>query len=237
MTIDSGLLVVDKPAGLTSFQCVHRIRRVLGEKLRVGHCGTLDPMAEGVLLILFGPATRLQENFLGLEKQYWFRARWGSMTDTGDREGKETARFNFAHVSRADLDQAVFNFQGEQMQTAPAIAALKYKGRRYYEWARKGIEIPRASRSIRIASFQVLAQEGEFWEGRVVCSRGTYIRTLAEDVAKSLGSGAHLDALVRERVGPYTRAQALPWPTLETLNRDALLTHVQDPLDHHARLV
>jgi len=232
----SGLLVIDKPQGLTSFQCVARIRRILGG-VRVGHCGTLDPMAQGILLILFGTATRLQEQFLSLEKQYWFRARWGIMTDTGDREGKEVARFAYAHISEADLSEAIINFRGDQLQIPPMYSALKYKGKHYYEWARKGIEIPRIPRPVRIESFDLLHSEGEFWEGRVVCSRGTYIRTLAEDVAKKFQSGAHLDALIRERVGPFRREDALTWETIESATQEFLLNHVQDPLHHHARLV
>ena len=238
MTSDSGLLVVDKPAGLTSFQCVARIRRTLGQKLRVGHCGTLDPMAQGVLLVLFGrAATRLQESFLGLEKRYWFRARWGITTDTGDREGKEVARFPTDHLTADALAQTAAGFVGEVQQTPPAYAALKFKGRHYYDWARQGVEIPRAARPVTIYAFDVLAHDADHWEARVRCSRGTYVRTLAEDVAKRLSSGSHLVDLIRERVGPYRREDALKWPEIETMSRDALLTHVQDPLHHHAGIV
>ena len=134
MSTISGLLVVDKPAGLTSFQCVDRIRKILGG-IRVGHCGTLDPMAQGVLLVLYGAATKLQDQFLALEKQYWFRARWGIVTDTGDREGKETGRFEFAHVAEAALRETLTQFVGAQQQTPPMYAALKYKGKHYYDWA------------------------------------------------------------------------------------------------------
>jgi tRNA pseudouridine55 synthase len=232
----SGLLVVDKPSGLTSFQCVHRIKKILGD-VRVGHCGTLDPMAQGVLVVLYGAATKLQDEFLVLEKQYWFRARWGIMTDTGDRDGKETARFDFAHVTEGALAAALTRFEGNQLQTPPMYAALKYKGRHYYDWARQGVEIPRSPRPIHITSFDLLTHAGDFWEARVVCSRGTYVRTLAEDVARSFGSGAHLDGLIRERIGPYRREDALTWDTIEQANREFLLQHAQEPLHHHARLV
>ena len=232
----SGLLLIDKPAGLTSFQCVHRIKKILGD-VRVGHCGTLDPMAQGVLVILYGAATKLQDEFLALEKQYWFRARWGSMTDTGDREGKETARFEFAHVAEVALREALTRFEGDQQQTPPMYAALKYKGKHYYDYARQGIDIPRVPRPIQIKSFDLLNHGVDFWEARVVCSRGTYVRTLAEDVARALKSGAHLDALIRERIGHYRREDALTWGTIESATKEFLLNHAQEPLHHHARLV
>ena len=217
MTLSSGLLVVDKPAGLTSFQCVRRVRDILGVA-RVGHCGTLDPMARGVLVILFGAATRGQDQFLALEKQYWFRAQWGVTTDTGDREGQEIGprgspvdRTSRAAACVEALSQAVAVYQGDTAASRrPPTRRLKYKGRHYYDWARQGIEIPRAPRSVTISRFDVLAHAGEFWEARVVCSRGTYIRTLAEDVAKELGSGAHLvelDPRTRRPVSPGRRAR------------------------------
>jgi tRNA pseudouridine55 synthase len=237
MIVSSGLFVVDKPAGLTSFQCVRRIRDILGKDERVGHCGTLDPMARGVLVVLFGAATRRQDDFLSFEKQYWFRAQWGITTDTGDRDGKEVSRSEFAHITREALDDAAGRFMGTQLQTPPAYAALKYKGKHYYDWARKGVEIPRAPRSITISKFDVLNHAGDFWDARVICSRGTYIRTLAEDVAKILNSGAHLKELIRERVGPYRREEALSWSFIENATRESLLTHVQQPIDHHAGIV
>ena len=157
----SGLLVVDKPAGLTSFDCVYRVKRIL-QATKVGHCGTLDPMAKGVLLLLVGKATREQENFLGLEKQYRFRAQFGQATDTGDREGTLTATKDFNHITRARLEIALQDFQGKQMQTPPRYAALKYKGKAYYRWARMGVEIPRVPRPIEVYSIELLSLERRF---------------------------------------------------------------------------
>ena len=142
-----GLLVLDKPAGITSYDCVHHVKRISGEK-RVGHCGTLDPLAEGVLLLLIGRATRHQEAFLAMEKQYWFRAQFGTQTDTGDREGKCIQTLAVPVLDADRLQVALSSLVGEHWQTPPRYSALKYKGKPYYHWARRGIEIPRHPRPV-----------------------------------------------------------------------------------------
>ena len=230
MTVNppSGLLVLDKPSGPTSFDCVHRVKRFF-PGARVGHCGTLDPMAEGVLLILLGPSTRLQDQFLALEKQYWFRAKWGVKTHTGDREGNVLETRAVTPLSKERVEEITPQFMGETLQTPPRVSALKYKGKRMYKWTREGIEVPRAPRPVTISTLTILSSQDDVWEGRVVCSRGTYIRTLAEDIAERLGTLAHLDALVRERVGPYTREQGLSWDRLQTLTSEQLLSLTLDP--------
>jgi tRNA pseudouridine55 synthase len=222
----SGLLVVDKPAGLTSFDCVHRVKRILQVK-KVGHCGTLDPMAKGVLLLLIGKSTREQENYLGLQKQYRFRGQWGQTTDTGDREGVVTEIKAFSHITQDRLESVLREFEGTQSQTPPRYAALKYKGKPYYRWARMGVEIPRVPRPIEIYSLELLSWEGAFWEARVCCSRGTYIRTLVEDIARRLDTVGMLDDLVRERVGSFTQSEALSWPEVERSTREELSAHFQ----------
>lgn len=236
MTESGGLLVIDKPSGPTSFQCVRAVRRILGVK-RVGHCGTLDPMAQGVLLVLFGPATRRQVDFLGLEKQYWFRARWGETSETGDREGRQRTAHPKAFPTLEALQERLHAFTGALQQTPPAYSALKYKGKPYYDYARKGVSIPRAPRAIQIYSFLALSTDSESWTARVRCSRGTYIRTLAEDVGRSFGSGCLLEALVRERVGPYTREASLSWPQVESATSSELFSHALATIDHHAGIV
>ena len=218
----SGLLLLDKPSGPTSFDCVRMARRVLHER-RIGHCGTLDPMAEGVLVLLFGKHTRRQSEFLEMEKQYWFRSELGRFTDSGDRTGQTIETVSAGHVTRETLDAAALEFVGDQLQTPPKISAVKVQGRRLYEWARKGIDVPRTPRPIHIASFEILSFDGHFYDARVVCSRGTYIRTLAEDIARRLGTGGTVDALIRERVGTYRREDALSWDRLCHSSREELL--------------
>jgi tRNA pseudouridine55 synthase len=222
----SGLLLLDKPSGPTSFDCVRMARRVLQEK-RIGHCGTLDPMAQGVLVLLFGRSTRRQNEFLAMEKQYWFRCELGRITDSGDRMGKTLETLAVPSLTRDDLEAAAKGFLGESLQIPPKVSAIKYKGKRLYEWTRKGIEVPRAPRSISIYSFEILSLEGNYFEARVVCSRGTYIRTLVEDVARKMGTGGTVDALIRERVGTYRRENAMSWETLCTSSRESLLTLAQ----------
>jgi tRNA pseudouridine55 synthase len=221
MASASGLLLLDKPSGPTSFDCVSRARRILQEK--TGHCGTLDPMAEGVLVLVFGSYTRRQHEFLAMEKQYWFRSELGRSTDTADKMGKTLGILPVKPLRQADLQAAANGFLGDQLQIPPKVSAVKFKGKRLYEWTRKGIEVPRAPRQVHITSFDILALENNFYEARVVCSRGTYIRTLAEDMALQLGTLGLVDALVRERVGTYRREDALSWERLCGSSRDELL--------------
>ena len=227
-SVAGGLLVLDKPSGPTSFDCVQKARGILRAK-RVGHCGTLDPMAEGVLVLLFGSHTRRQQEFLAMEKQYWFRSELGRFTDTGDRMGKTTETLPAGPLSRSILESAAKGFMGDSWQIPPKVSAVKFQGKRLYEWTRKGIDVPRPPRHIHIAAFDILSFEGSFYEARVICSRGTYIRTLAEDMARRLGTGGLVDALIRERVGSYCRQDALSWERLCRCNREELLSLAVTP--------
>ncbi len=218
----SGLLLLDKPSGPTSFDCVRKARSILGQR-RMGHCGTLDPMAQGVLVLVYGDCTRRQHEFLGMEKQYWFRGELGRSSESGDRTGKTLETRPVGGITLDALKAAAQTFVGEVWQTPPKVSAVKYQGKRLYEWTRKGIEVPRAPRQVHITSFDILSFDGTFYEGRVVCSRGTYIRTLAEDLAIKLGSLGLVDALIRERVGVYRRENALSWERLCSSSREQLL--------------
>lgn len=217
----SGLLLLDKPEGVTSFDCVRLAkRRFLAA--RAGHCGTLDPSARGLLLILLGQSTRLQDSFLGLEKEYWFRGQFGIKTSTADREGHVVEERPFHHVTQDALTTMLESFVGEIEQTPPLYSALKFKGKPYYHYARKGQDVPRVPRKISIASITLLSLELPYWEARVVCSRGTYVRTLVEDIAERLGACATLAALSRERIGSYRKDQALSWDALRAAESDVL---------------
>ncbi len=235
-----GVLIVDKPAGLTSHDVVAQVRRVLHEK-RVGHTGTLDPFATGLLAILVGRATRLAQFLTGLEKEYEAVIRLGYATDTGDLTGKRIdspgsevadARYPAAEAtqpwSREQIEAALANLRGEIDQVPPMYSAKKQGGRRLYELARRGEEVERKPVRVCIYKFEpvkLLSNTASEWlkdnrdgtfdfEVRVACSAGTYVRTLAEDFGKRLGVGAHLAELRRTRVGDFSVEGAL---TLEHL--------------------
>jgi tRNA pseudouridine55 synthase len=225
----SGLLVLDKPKGRTSYDCVHRVKLTSG-LARVGHCGTLDPQAEGVLLVLVGKATRCQDGMLGLKKTYWLRAELGRQSSTGDRDGVIEKESEFRHISRSQLEATLVDFRGDISQVPPRYAALKYRGKPYYAYARKGIEIPRSARTVQVYDIQLLDFEPPYWEARVECARGTYIRTLVEDISVRLGTVGLLDALIREAVGPYRREAGIDWQRLGAMDRTTLLSQLQTPL-------
>jgi tRNA pseudouridine55 synthase len=227
-----GLIVIDKPAGMTSHDVVARVRNLVGER-RVGHTGTLDPFATGVLVVLVGRATRLAQYLSGAEKEYEAVIRLGYATDTGDVTGKRleckedfTAETQRAQsLRREDVEAALASLRGEIEQTPPMYSAKKVGGRKLYELARRGEEVERKPVRVIISSFEDIAHDGVLLtqnndgshdlKARVVCSAGTYIRTLAEDFGQRLGLGAHLAALQRTRAGRFTIADAL---TLERLS-------------------
>jgi tRNA pseudouridine55 synthase len=203
-----GLLLIDKPGGVTSHDVVDTVRRALGTR-KVGHAGTLDPMATGLLLVGVGGATRLLR-FLGdLEKTYEGTARLGVETATLDAEGEVTAS---SPVSASDQQvmAAMHALVGGSMQRPPAYSAVKVGGRKLYEAARKGEELEAAPRAIRVDAFDLLGRRGDDVDFRVVCSSGTYVRVLLADVGRALGCGAHLTDLRRTRIGPFDVADATP---------------------------
>lgn len=235
-----GVLIVDKPAGLTSHDVVAEVRRVLHER-RIGHTGTLDPFATGVLAILVGRATRLAQFLSGLEKEYEAVIRLGHATDTGDITGKKidsvgseiagagaTAAGASPPWTREQIEAGLASLRGEIDQVPPMFSAKKQGGRRLYELARRGEEVERKPVRVCIYKFEPVKlfsnspsewlkdnRDGTFdFEVRVACSAGTYVRTLAEDVGKRLGVGAHLAELRRTRVGEFSVDGAL---TLEHL--------------------
>jgi tRNA pseudouridine55 synthase len=228
-----GLLIIDKPAGKTSHDCVQFLRQKLNVP-RIGHCGTLDPFAQGVLPLLLGPATCIQDQFLRFPKTYWFEAEFGQATESGDRDGRTFVRLPF-DVAAATLARALRAFEGEQWQVPPRISAVKHRGKRFYEWTRQGIDVSRAPRQVTVEEFTLIHFSAPLWEARVRCSRGTYIRTLAEDVAAHFGTVAVLQQLVREQVGPFSRDSAISWTDLHQLSAKALLEQSEHELDSYAR--
>jgi tRNA pseudouridine55 synthase len=206
-----GLVIVDKPQGLTSHDVVGRIRRLAGTR-RVGHAGTLDPMATGVLVIGVEKATRLLGHLALSEKEYSATIRLGQATDTDDAEGQVIAETSAAGVSEASLEAAAAALTGEIEQVPPGYSAIKVAGKRAYRLARQGAAPELAARPVTVAAFTVRAvrRVGDLVDAdvTVTCSSGTYIRALARDLGRALGVGGHLTALRRTRVGPYEIAGA-----------------------------
>ena len=209
MTTPNGLLLIDKPQGITSHDVVAKVRRALGER-RVGHAGTLDPMATGLLVIGVGPATRLMRFAQGQDKVYTGAVQFGAATDSLDADGVVTATSAVPLLSEAMMTTAAAALTGPQSQIPPMVSALKIGGRRLHELAREGIEVERAPRSIVINSFTLApTADNAVWDFTVGCSVGTYVRVLLSDLAVGLGTLGHLTALRRERSGDHTAAEAL----------------------------
>lgn len=203
----SGLVVVDKPAGMTSHDVVARVRRTMGTR-KVGHAGTLDPMATGVLVLGVERATRLLGHLMLTEKTYAATVRLGAGTTTDDAEGEVVATTPAAHLSDEDVRAALTAFEGEIEQVPSTVSAIKIDGKRAYARARAGEEVELAARAVTIHAIEAgdLRREGDFLdlEVRVTCSSGTYIRAIARDLGAALGVGGHLTALRRHSVGPFT---------------------------------
>jgi tRNA pseudouridine55 synthase len=209
----AGVLVVDKTAGVTSFDAVALVRRRLGLK-RVGHAGTLDPDATGVLPMLLGEATKLMAYLADQDKEYVATLRLGVTTDTGDLSGRVLADAPVPEVDREQLEQACRSFIGRIKQVPPMYSAVHHGGRRLYELAREGIEVVREPREVVIRAIEVQEVAAPAVRLRVVCGKGTYLRTLAADLGAVLGCGAVVERLVRTRVGPFTLADAVAWVAL-----------------------
>jgi tRNA pseudouridine55 synthase len=209
-----GILNIDKPASWTSFDVVSRVRGLLGVR-RVGHTGTLDPMAKGVLVVCVGQATRISAFLEALQKEYLATLRLGLATDTLDASGRVVAETAVPRLSDDDIRRTLKLFQGEILQVPPVFSALKWRGERLYSRARRG-ETPLLSpRAVRIDEIELLGRDREEMEVRVACGKGTYIRALARDIGASLGCAAHLKALTRTRNGPYLLSEAIQLDDLQ----------------------
>ncbi len=216
-----GFLVVDKPQGLTSHDVVAKVRRGTGVK-RVGHAGTLDPMATGVLILCIGAATRLSEYVMDSTKVYEATVRLGVETDTYDAEGSIVATADTSPITRADVESALTHFQGEVQQIPPMYSAIKQGGKKLYELARQGKEIERKTRSVWLKT-ELLDVALPDLTLRVTCSAGTYIRSIAHDLGAMLGVGAHLTALRRVKSGVLD--QPVPWQALLDAMEDGTWQH------------
>jgi tRNA pseudouridine55 synthase len=224
MTAPSGLIIVDKPGGMTSHDVVARIRKLAGTR-RVGHAGTLDPMATGVLVVGVEKATRLLGYLTLTEKEYTATIRLGQSTSTDDAEGAPAGGAPAGGISRAALDAGIADLTGEIMQVPPGVSAIRVDGKRAYKLTREGAAPELSARPVTVYEFTVtdVRQAGDFLDvdATVRCSSGTYIRALARDLGAALGTGGHLTALRRTAVGPYRLSQA---QTLDILSERTEVT-------------
>ncbi|MFC4299760.1 tRNA pseudouridine(55) synthase TruB [Castellaniella hirudinis] len=213
-----GVLLLDKPEGLSSNHALQRAKRTVDAR-KAGHTGTLDPFATGLLICCFGKATKISAAMLEADKVYEATLTFGEETDSGDLTGHVTARApeDFAGVDAQALEAALAPFRGEIEQIPPMVSALKRDGRPLYEYARQGIELERPPRRIVIHALDLLACEGRSARVRVHCSKGTYVRTLAQDIGRRLGCLAHLSALRRTAVGPFLIEQAVGLEALQAM--------------------
>jgi len=209
------VLLIDKPVGPSSNAVLQRAKRLLGAA-RAGHTGTLDPLASGLLVIGLGEATKFAEALLGADKAYRARVKLGERTETGDAEGAVLERSEVT-ATRDDLLAVLDRFRGEIEQLPPLHAAIKHRGRPLYAYARRGEYVPRSPRRIVIRRLELEQFEGNRVDLFVECSKGTYIRALAEDLGAALGCGAHLTGLERTAVGPFTLGQSVTLEALEAL--------------------
>ncbi len=210
----AGLLLVNKPSGATSHDVVQVVRRILALR-RIGHTGTLDPMAQGLLVLLVGDATKYQQALQGHEKLYEAAIRLGSQTDTGDAMGQVTRRAQVPALDCARVAEVLASFEGPLLQTPPPYSAVKVAGRPAYWWARRHRPVELTPRPIHIFTMTFVKLEAPVVAFRVRCSAGTYVRVLAESIAERLGTVGHLVSLVRLRVGRWSlkEAHTLEWLT------------------------
>ncbi|NIG98254.1 MAG: tRNA pseudouridine(55) synthase TruB [Serratia symbiotica] len=237
-----GVLLLDKPQGLSSNDALQKVKRLYNAN-RAGHTGTLDPLATGMLPICLGEATKFSQFLLNSDKRYRVIAKLGQRNDTSDADG-QVVQLRPVSFTQAQLDVALDYFRGDLRQVPSMYSALKYQGKKLYEYARQGIEVPREARSITVYQLQVVRCEGDELELEIHCSKGTYIRTIIDDLGELLGCGAHVIYLRRLQVATYPIERMV---TLEQLNAllaqaqaialdellDPLLMPMDSPVEHY----
>src|SRR2546426_11636847 len=216
-----GALLVDKPVGPTSHDVVDAVRRRFQIK-KVGHCGTLDPNATGLLIVVLGRGTKLSEKLMAADKVYEGTIKLGETTTSYDADGELTASLPVPPLTLDQLNEAAATFVGDRMQMPPMVSAIKKDGVPLYKLARKGLEVERKERLIHIYSFRFTSYQEPIGRVRVACTKGTYVRTLAHDLGQKLGCGAHLVTLRRIVSGKFNLANALPLDQVLALSRNEL---------------
>jgi len=223
----NGILLLDKPIGFSSNQALQKVKWLL-KAAKAGHTGTLDPLATGLLPLCFGEATKFAHFLTDADKTYVATIKLGATTTTGDAEG-EVLTTSPVNVSRVEFEQACRQFTGEISQTPPMYSALKFEGKALYEYARAGVEIERQARRVTIQNIEVDSFAGDVAVITVTCSKGTYIRTLAEDIGSQLGCGAHLIGLRRTATADYQIAQAVTLEQFEAMSEEERLAALAPP--------
>ncbi|WP_156292734.1 tRNA pseudouridine(55) synthase TruB [Serratia oryzae] len=228
-----GVLLLDKPQGLSSNDALQKVKRIYNAN-RAGHTGALDPLATGMLPICLGEATKFSQYLLDSDKRYRVIARLGQRTDTSDADG-QVVQERPVNFTQAQLDAALETFRGDIQQVPSMYSALKYQGKKLYEYARQGIEVPREARSITVYELQFIRWEGDELELEVHCSKGTYIRTITDDLGELLGCGAHVIYLRRLQVAKYPIARMVTLEQLHALvaqaeERGIAASELLDPL-------
>ncbi|HYP15971.1 MAG TPA: tRNA pseudouridine(55) synthase TruB [Opitutus sp.] len=211
-----GVLLVDKPGDHTSHDVVARLRRKLNMK-RIGHAGTLDPMATGLMILLIGKATKISQYLISLDKEYEGTVELGKVTDSQDADGEVLETRPVPPLGEADVKKAMSGFLGDQYQMPPMYSAIKIDGVPLYKNARKGVEVEREPRFIRVSSFDLTGFALPRFDFRLRCSKGTYVRTIAHDLGQKLGCGAHLSALRRTATDKFNLSQALTLDQIEAM--------------------
>ncbi len=209
-----GILLLDKPPGYSSNQALQQVKRLFNAR-KAGHAGSLDPLATGLLLVCFGYATKVTNYLLEAEKEYLTTCRLGIKTDTADAEGQVIEERPLAELTRERVEAVLAGFRGEIEQVPPMYSALKHKGKRLYELARSGIEVERQPRKLTIHRLELVEMRADELVLDIRCSKGTYVRTLVEDIGEELGCGAHVAALRRLGVGPYVNPDLWNMESLE----------------------
>lgn len=212
-----GALLVDKPAGPTSHDVVDLIRRRFGIQ-KAGHCGTLDPNATGLLVIVLGRATKLSERLMSSDKVYQGAICLGISTDSYDADGRVTATLPVLPLTLERLNELAAEYQGDQIQTPPMVSAIKVEGVPLYKLARKGVEVERKGRLIHIYSFRFSSYHEPLGHFQIACTKGTYVRSLAHELGQKIGCGAHLASLRRTASGSFQVADAIPVDLLKTMS-------------------
>lgn len=218
-----GILIINKPAGYTSHDVVAVMRRKLKTK-RIGHAGTLDPLATGVLVLLIGKATKLSNQFITFDKAYRATMRLGTKTSSADTMGTIIKEHPYAHITQKHVEEALSKFTGDIKQLPPMVSAVKIKGQRLYDLARQGKEVEREARSVRIDELYIKNFQLPEVEFFMACSKGTYVRQLADDVGDVLGVGACISQIERTKVGPFTLEESV---SLEEANE----SHIRSTQD------
>lgn len=202
------VLFINKPSGITSYDVIRILKKKLHPK-KIGHAGTLDPRASGLLIVLLNEATKKSEKFMGLKKRYFVEMLLGIKTDTGDMDGNIIRECAVPDLDRGKIEKILRKFEGKIKQVPPVYSAIKYKGKKLYEYARAGVKVKIKPRTVEIERIKLLSFSRTSIELRIDCSKGTYVRTLSEDIAEKLKTVASVNKLVRERIGNYNVAKAV----------------------------